>query len=139
MTVGKVNVTSSDFTYLQTARIWVMGPKGLNKLTRCVLDGGSQSSFVSESLIDVLNLEIVDRRGLVVSTFESRSSESVPRRVARLRVKGIWNNTTVPITAFESTRAFCPHPTVPHDIHYYGADVQNATSRPERGRSRSSH
>ena len=115
-TIGKVNVTSSDFTYLQTARIWVMGPKGLNKLTRCVLDGGSQSSFVSESLINDLKLEIVDRRGLVVSAFESRSSETVPRRVARFRVKGTWNNTTVPITAFESTHAFCSHPTVPHDI-----------------------
>jgi hypothetical protein len=33
----------------------------------------------------------------------------------RFGAKGTWKNTTVPITAFESTHAFCPHPTVPHD------------------------
>jgi hypothetical protein len=115
-TVGKINVTSPNFTYLQTARIWVMGPTGLNKLTRCVLDGGSQSRFIAKSLIDDLKLEIVDRRDLVVSAFESRPSESSPRRVARFRAKSTWNNNTIPITAFESTHAFCPHPTAPHDI-----------------------
>jgi len=52
----------------------------------------------------------------VVSVFESRSSDSSPRRVTRFCAKRIWNNTTVPITAFESTHAFCPHPTTPHDI-----------------------
>ena len=68
---GKINVTSPDFTYLQKARIWVMGPTGINKLTRCVLYGGSQSSFIAKSLIDNLKLEIVDRRELMVSAFES--------------------------------------------------------------------
>jgi hypothetical protein len=116
-TVGKIHVTSPDFTYLQTARIWVMGPTGLSKLTRCVLDGGSQCSFVAKSLIDSLELEIVDRRDLVVSAFEVRSSESSPRRVARFSVRSTWNNTTVPVTAFESTHVFCPHPTVPPDIN----------------------
>ena len=33
-TVGKVDVASPGFTYLQTARVWVMGPTGLSKLTR---------------------------------------------------------------------------------------------------------
>jgi len=88
-----------------------MGPTGLNKLTRCVLDGGSQSSFIAKSLIDDLELEIFDPRDLVVNAFESRPSEYCPRRVART-----WNNSTVPITAFESTHTFCPHPTVSHDI-----------------------
>ena len=61
-------------------------------------------------------LQIVDRRDLVVSAFELHSSESSPRRVARFRAKSTWNNTTAPITAFESTHAYCPHPTVSHDI-----------------------
>ena len=93
-----------------------MGPTGLKKLTRCVLDGGKQSGFIAKSLIDDLNLEIVDRRDLVVSAFESQSSESSPRRIARFRAKSTWNNTTVPITAFESTHVFCPQPNVSHDI-----------------------
>jgi hypothetical protein len=86
------------------------------KLTRCVLDAGSQTSFVAKTLIDDLKLEVVDRRDLVVSAFESQSSDSSPCRVARFCAKSIWNNVTVPITAFESANALCPHPTVPHDV-----------------------
>jgi hypothetical protein len=92
-----------------------MGPTGLSKLTRCVLDGRSQTSFIAKTLIDDLKPEIVDRRGLVVSAFESLSSDTGPRRVVSC-AKSIWGNTTLPMTAFESTLAFCPHPTVPHDI-----------------------
>jgi hypothetical protein len=80
-TVGKIDVASPGFAYLQTARIWVTGPTRNSKLTRCVLDGGSQSSFVAKTLIDDLKLEVVDRRDLVISAFESRSCDSGPRRV----------------------------------------------------------
>ena len=59
---------------------------------------------------------MVDRRDLVVSAFESRSSYSSPRRVAGFCAKRIWKNATVHITAFDSTHAVCPHPTVPRDI-----------------------
>jgi len=93
-----------------------MGLTGLNKLTRFDLDGGSQSSFIAKSLIDDLEIEIVDGRYLVVSAFESRPSESSPRRVARFRAKSTWDNSTVPITAFESAHAFCPNTNVSHDI-----------------------
>ena len=113
-TVGKMGIASPGFTYLQTLCIWVMGPTGLSKLTRCVLDTGSQSSFIVKTSRDDLKLEVVDRQDLVVSAFESRSSD--PRRVAHFCTKSIWKNTTIPITAFESTHAPCPHPTVPHDI-----------------------
>ena len=56
-----------------------MGPIRISKLTRCILDGGSQSSFVAKILIDDLKLDVVDRRDLVVSACESRSSDSGPR------------------------------------------------------------
>ena len=79
--VGKIDVASPGFAYLQTARIWDTGPTRNSKLTRCVLDGGSQSSFVAKTLIDDLKLEVVDRRDLVISAFESRSCDSGPRRV----------------------------------------------------------
>jgi len=114
--VGKIDVASPGFTFLQTACVWVVRPTGLSKLTRCVLDGGSQSSFIAKTLIDDLKLEVVDHRDFVVSAFESLSSDSGPCRVARFCAKSIWKNITVPITAFESTHALCPHPTVPHDI-----------------------
>ena len=110
-TIGKIHPASPNFTYLQTARIWVTGPTGLSKLTCCVLDGGSQASFIAKTLIDDLKLEVVDRRDLVVSAFESKSSESSPRRIA----KSVWNNTTIPYHCFRMY-AFCPHPTTPYDI-----------------------
>ena len=56
-TIGKI-VTSPNFAYLRTARIRVIGPTGLSKLTRCVLNGGSQSSYIAKTLIDDLKLEV---------------------------------------------------------------------------------
>jgi hypothetical protein len=59
-----------------------MGPTGLNKLTQCVLFGGIESGFIAKSLIDDLNLKIVDSRDLVVRAFESPSFESSPKSCA---------------------------------------------------------
>jgi hypothetical protein len=39
--VNQIYTQSHDFTYLQTARIWLTGPTGLKKLTRCLLDSGN--------------------------------------------------------------------------------------------------
>jgi len=52
--VGGIEVTSPGFTYLKTAQVWITGPTWLSRLTRCVLDGESQSSFIAASLIDDL-------------------------------------------------------------------------------------
>ena len=113
-TVGKVDVTSPIFTYLHTARVWVMGPTGRIKLTRCALDGGSQSSLIAKILVDDLKLEVVECRYLLVRSFELWSYNSNPRIVVRFGAKSMWKNTTVPIIAFKSTRT-CPHPTFPLD------------------------
>ena len=43
--VGKISVCTPAFTYLQTAQVKITAPTGLSRLTRCVLDGGSQSMF----------------------------------------------------------------------------------------------
>jgi len=72
--------------------------------------------LIAKTLIDDLKLEVVDRRDLVVSAFELKSSESSPRRIARLYAKSAWNNTTIPITDFERFHAFCPHTTAPYEI-----------------------
>ncbi|KAJ4427073.1 hypothetical protein ANN_24688 [Periplaneta americana] len=107
---------TTDFTYLQTARIWVMGPTGLTKLTSCVLDGGSQSSFVTKSIVDELKLEVVECRDLAIGAFESSPTPPRPHRLVRLSMKSIWTNSTARITGFESTHAFLPQPAVPHDV-----------------------
>jgi hypothetical protein len=118
--VGKIDVTSSGFTHLQTARIRITGPTGLSKLTRCVLDGGSQCSFIGKSLVDQLRLEVIADRPLTVNAFETSSGTSNSRRFVRLSVTGIWSNSKVPLTAFETTHAFAHHSTVPRDINMIG-------------------
>ena len=65
------NPNTPNFIYLQTVSIWVMGPTGRTKLTRCVLNGGSQSSFIAKTLVENLKMEVVDCRDLVVRAFES--------------------------------------------------------------------
>jgi len=63
--VGRVDTSSPDFIYLQTARVGITGPMGRSRLTRCMLDGGSQCSFVARSIIDDLQLEVVDQQNVV--------------------------------------------------------------------------
>ena len=115
-TVNRIDVPSPNFTYLQTARVWVTGPTGLSKLTRCVLDGGSQSSFISESIVDELRLDVVDRRDLAVGTFEKPPTAPSPRRLVKFSLKSAWTNSIARITAFESNHVFCTQQAVPHDV-----------------------
>ncbi|GBN45859.1 hypothetical protein AVEN_159203-1, partial [Araneus ventricosus] len=86
------------------------------KLTRCILDGGSQSSFVSTRLLDVLNLKVISTDNLEVRGFESHSSETQPRRRVQLELSSIWNKSSVSLNAFESSNTYAPHQTVPTDI-----------------------
>jgi hypothetical protein len=68
--VGKIDACTPAFTYVQMAQVWITGPTGLSRLTRCVLDGGSQSSFITDNLIEDLKLRIIEQRELNVSAFE---------------------------------------------------------------------
>jgi hypothetical protein len=86
--VGKIEITPLSFTYLQTARVWISGPTGLRKCTRCILDCGSQSSFVSKDLIDQLKLNVIGHRDLAVNAFESSQPTPTSRRVVSLSVTG---------------------------------------------------
>jgi hypothetical protein len=84
VSVGRVDTSSPDFTYLQTARVRVTGPTGLSRLTRCLLDGGSQCRFISRSVIDDLQLEVIAHRNLSVTAFETYPSPSRPEKIRSL-------------------------------------------------------
>jgi len=111
-----VDTSSPDFIYLQTARVWITGPTGRSRLTRCVLDGGSQCSFVARSIIDDLQLEVVDQRDLSVTAFESYPAAPSRRRLVRFSARGAGSRVWTSLTTFESAHAFSHHPVVPHDI-----------------------
>ena len=76
--VRKIDGAPLNFTYLQAARVRIVGPPSLSKLIRCVLDSGSQTSFVSKSIIDALKL-VIDRRNLAVTAVESSHLRHVHR------------------------------------------------------------
>lgn len=69
---------------LQTAKAWVEGPAG-RKIARCLLDGGSQRSFVHETLVRSLRLPAVKQETLTLHTFGS----SVPVMTQRNTVNVI--------------------------------------------------
>jgi len=114
--VGRIEVTSPGFTYLQTAQVWITGPTGLSRLTRCVLDRGSQSSFIATTLIDDLKLQTINEKELTVCAFESCSTKSSRCRLVRFNMKGAWTNSMVSITAYESAHTLSAQPAVPQDV-----------------------
>jgi len=79
--VGRVDISSPDFTYMQTAREWITGPTGSSRLTCCMLDGGSQCSFIARSVIDDLQREVIDQRDLSFTAFETTTTPSQKRFV----------------------------------------------------------
>jgi hypothetical protein len=101
-TVNQINTQSRDFTHLQTARIWLTGPTGLKKPTRCLLDAGSQSSFIHSSLVDQLQLPVLDQRDVIITPFESTSPALPSRRIVQFTLQGICAKTSLTVTAFES-------------------------------------
>jgi len=98
--VGRVDTSSPDFTYLQTARVWVTGPTGLGRLMRCVLDGGSQCSFIARSLTDDLKLEVIDQWDLSVTAFETTTAPG-RRRFVRFNMRGTETKASTLLTALE--------------------------------------
>ena len=114
--VGKIDACTPAFTYLQTAQVRITGPTGRSRLTRCVLDGGSHSSFISDTLIEDLKLRITEHRELNVSAFEPQPALSSQRRLLRFKLTGAWSNCTIPISAYESAHTPSPQSAVPKEV-----------------------
>jgi hypothetical protein len=115
--ISKIDAALPNYTYLQTARFRIVGPTGLSRFTRCVLDSGSQTSFGSAALINALKLDVTEQQNLAVGAFESPSFTSSLRRLVCLDLRGIWTYSSITITAFESAYEFLPQPTVPYDVN----------------------
>jgi hypothetical protein len=126
--MGKIDVRTPAFIYLQRAHVRITGPTGLSRPTRCVFDGGSQSSFITDTLIGDLKLRTVEHRELNVSAFESQSALSSQRRLPRFDITGAWSNCTIPISAFESAHTISPQPAVLQEVRTlaHGRGIQLA-------------
>ncbi|GFT83767.1 integrase catalytic domain-containing protein [Nephila pilipes] len=113
--VNHINIPRTIFTYLQTACLYVTGPTGITKLTCCILDGGSQASFVDIKLIDKLKLNVINSSSLRVQAFES-SFKQEQRRCVQLTLSGLWSKQSILITAFESNNMYTTHPAATLEI-----------------------
>ncbi|GFQ73775.1 uncharacterized protein TNCT_511751 [Trichonephila clavata] len=85
------------------ARVFITGSNGITKLTRCLLDGGSQSSFISSDLVDTLNLPVISTRPLDLQAFGSPTSFSHTPRQVQFQLSSIWDKSKVNVIAFESS------------------------------------
>ncbi|GFU26455.1 integrase catalytic domain-containing protein [Nephila pilipes] len=116
--VNHINIPRTIFTYLQTACLYVIGPTGITKLTRCILDGGSQASFVDIKLIDKLKLNVINSSSLRVQAFESSFTQE-QRRCVQLTLSGLWSKQSILITAFESNNTYTTHPAAALEISQF--------------------
>ncbi|GFU45791.1 DUF1758 domain-containing protein [Nephila pilipes] len=96
--------------------LFITGPNGITKLTRCLLDGGSQSSFISSDLVDTLNLPVISTGPLELQAFESPNSFSHKRRQVQFQLSSIWDKAKVNVIAFESSNRYPSHPSSPTDV-----------------------
>ncbi|XP_059418644.1 uncharacterized protein LOC132153278 [Carassius carassius] len=76
---------------LQTAKAWVVGPTS-RKMVRCLLDGGSQGSFVHENVVKALQLPVTRQGTLTLHTFGSSAPTTVSRNIVKLSLKNVWDN-----------------------------------------------
>ena len=92
------------------------GPTGKNKLTLCILDAGSQSSFIHSSLLELLELNVTGRKSLEITTFEESYRTAKYRRQVDFDLMGYTTRARVSVAAFESHNTHSAQPTPRRDI-----------------------
>lgn len=128
---NKIDILSSNYVHLQTARVFITGPTGITKLTRCLLDAGSQSSFVHSDLVDTLKLQAIATRPLELQVFESPVTFSQTRRQVQFELSSIWDKSKVKVIAFESSNKYASHPPPPNYVSRFAKKKQLKLADPD--------
>lgn len=87
---GKGKPDIENTVLLQTAKAWVVGPTS-RKMVRCLLDGGSQGSFVHENVVKALQLPVTRQGTLTLHTFGSSAPMMVKRNIVKLSLENVWD------------------------------------------------
>jgi hypothetical protein len=74
------------------------------------------NAVVAKSIINDLQLEVNDQRGLSVTAFESYPTTPGRRRLVRFSVRGAGTKVATLLMAFEITHTFSYHPVAPYNI-----------------------
>lgn len=86
----KIKSNIQDTVLLQTVKTWTVGPRE-RKVTRCLLDGGSQRSFIHRSVVRALGLPVIRQETLNLHVFGSTSPVTEKRNVVRVELENMWN------------------------------------------------
>ncbi|GFQ99461.1 uncharacterized protein TNCT_671861 [Trichonephila clavata] len=113
------------------SRVFITGSNGITKLTRCLLDGGSQSSFISSDLVDTLNLPVISTRPLDLQAFESPTSFIHKRRQVQFNYLASGINLKFNVIAFESSNRYASHPSSPTDISRFAKSKRMKLADPD--------
>ena len=90
-----------------------MGPTGPSKVTRCILDGGSQSSFIS-SKRETLELSVIEESDVILSVYESHKLAE-KKRLVGFQLQGIRTGNSVDVIALEPEHILRVN-TIPHEV-----------------------
>ncbi|GFU53508.1 integrase catalytic domain-containing protein [Nephila pilipes] len=128
---NKIDTPTYNFVHLQTARVFITGLNGITKLTRCLLDGGSQSSFISSDLVDTLNLPIISTAPLDLQAFESPTNFSHKRWQVQFQLSSIWDKAKANVIAFENSNRYASHPSSPTDVSRFAKNKRMKLADPD--------
>ena len=93
--------SAKDTVLLQTATVWVETALQ-SKITRCLLDGGSQRSFIRQDISRALNLPVLGEETINVFTFGTETAKRMTCRRVRAKLRGIRSGQDVEIEMLET-------------------------------------
>lgn len=85
----KIQLNKQNAVLLQTVRAWAEGPGG-RKSIRCLLDGGSQRSFISENTVRALKLPVTKQEMFTLHTFGSAAPVTSRCNTVKVILQSIW-------------------------------------------------
>ncbi|XP_064792902.1 uncharacterized protein LOC135513859 [Oncorhynchus masou masou] len=86
----KMKPDGQNTVLLQTAKAWIEGPSG-RKIARCLLDGGSQRSFIHENLVKGLKLPVIRQEALTLHMFGSSAPATSQRNTVKVILENVWD------------------------------------------------
>lgn len=119
---------------LQTATIWIDAPRQ-SQIAKCLLDGGSQRSFIREDISKALNLPVVGTEVIKLHVFGSTNPKRMIARKVKANLRNLKTNMSVQVELLE-TPSVCSSPIrmASEEIrHSLEADGLQVADHPVRG------
>ena len=95
-----LHVRSNTSVLLQTAQVILFGESGNQVRVRALLDSGSQKSFISKRIRDVLKLTTKDTENLSIATFGKNESKITKVDCVEFSMKGLSNRDKILMKAY---------------------------------------